>query len=118
MYCLALKILTQFQDLNVIHDSKKVLEDSFIDADLHPDFAFKLVNGSCTTTNQNEHCYSVDIVLSRKITNHILHVYLPSWMLSMAAFMSLFIPANNMAARMGLSTSTTLSSIVLFVGAK
>ena len=56
--------------------------------------------------------------MTRKVSGLVLHVYLPSLILSIASTMTLFIPYYHMPARMVLSSTTCLSTITLFVKAK
>ena len=65
-----------------------------------------------------KHVITQHFFITRKISGLFLHVYLPSFILSIASSMSLFIPYYHMPARMSLSATTSLSTITLFVKAK
>ena len=93
------------------------LEKSLQNTHPDPNFDVKLNEGTCDE-EAGKQCFPLEIVLTRKTGNHLLHVFLPTFMLAAASIMSLFIPPENMAPRMSLSTSTCLSMIVLCVGAK
>ena len=105
------------ETIQVNHNWNEILDKSLQNTDPDPDFDIELREGTCESEDEKQ-CFPLEIVLTRKTGNHILHVFLPTFMLSMASIMSLFIPPKNMAPRMSLSTSTCLSMIVLCIGAK
>ena len=106
------------ENVVVEYNSVETLENSLQNSDpKDPDFDIEIKEGTCNTEGEKQ-CFPLEIVLTRKTGNHLLHVFLPTFMLAAASIMSLFIPPENMAPRMSLSTSTCLSMIVLCVGAK
>ena len=58
------------------------------------------------------------ITLQREITSYYVHTFMPSLVLCLACTLSSFIHYDNMPARMSLVTSSCLSLITLFSGAK
>ena len=58
------------------------------------------------------------ITLQREITSYYFHTFMPSLVLCLACTLSSFIHYDNMPARMSLVTSSCLSLITLFSGAK
>ena len=72
------------------------------------------------TTIDGEVVQSVRLTfdLRRKINEHILHTFVPSFMLCVASSISIFIPYSLFAPRMSLSGTSCLSMITLFNGAK
>ena len=84
---------------------------------LSPDWYITLKVSNITSYNEKQ-LLPLNITFERKLSGHILHVYLPSVMLSIASVTSLFIPAENIPGRMSLSVTSCLSMITLFVGAK
>ena len=104
-------------DLKVHYDENQFLEDSEeFKNSLNPDWNVELFSQKCEM--EDKQCFSVKFVLTRKTSNHILHTFVPSIMLSIASGTSLFIPDQHMPARMCLSVTTCLSMITLFVGAE
>ena len=96
----------------------KMLKESDIHKAYHPDWKISLKPNACPKRDENKVCFSVDLILERKTSNHILHIFVPSIMLSIASGTSLFIPNEYMPARMGLSVTTCLLMITLFVNAQ
>ena len=101
---------------NVIKDE---VTKSFDDPGWHVTLTPKEVTPFYDKTDRNfKHVITQHFILRRKISGLFLHVYLPSFILSIASSMSLFIPYYHMPARMSLSATTSLSTITLFVKAK
>ena len=76
--------------------------------------------GPYNSTIYGEHVQSISLTfhLRRKINEHILHTFVPSFMLCVASTIAIFIPYSLFAPRMGLSVTSCLSMITLFNGAK
>ena len=110
----------ELKSVNFQFDVGKMLEKSDIEKAYHPDWSVQLKPNDCPERDEKRQkvCFSVDLILKRKTSNHILHVFVPSIMLSIASGTSLFIPSEYMPARMGLSVTTCLSMITLFVNAQ
>ena len=62
--------------------------------------------------------FVLNIKFNRRIQGHLLHFYLPSFFLTLASTLSLFIPKCQVPARMCLSSTSSLATVTLFVGAK
>ena len=62
--------------------------------------------------------FVLNIKFNRRIQGHLLHFYLPSFFLTLASTLSLFIPKYQVPARMCLSSTSSLATVTLFVGAK
>ena len=106
------RILLDEQNLDFQFDVKKALEKSkFTD---NPDWKAFLRKGNCNGISK-QICFSLDLVLKRKISNHIFHTFIPSILLALASTTSLYIPSDHMPARMSLSVTASLSMITLFV---
>ena len=103
--------------MKIKYDHEQVFEDSSVEKFEDPDWKISLYPGDCKE-HIKEQCFSVDLIFERKIATHILHEYVPSLMLSIASTASLFIPSENMPARMSLAVTSCLSMITLFVNAK
>ena len=82
----------------------------------HPVWNVQLQHKTCQIPEKQ--CFPIQIVLQRKTADHLLHTFVPSVMLSIASGTSLYIPQDYMPARMGLSVTTCLSMITLFVSAQ
>ena len=116
-------IIVDAEELDILYDPSQVMEDSEeIRHSLNPDWSIEIFLGDCNLSDEKKapgkNCFSVDLILKRKTSNHILHTFVPSIMLSIASGTSIYIPCEHMPARMGLSVTTCLSMITLFVGAQ
>ena len=60
----------------------------------------------------------ITIRLERQISSYVFHTFIPSFVLCVASTLSVFIHYDNMPARMSLVTSSCLSLITLYSGAK
>ena len=60
----------------------------------------------------------INIHIKRQISSYVFHTFMPSFVLSVASTLSVFIHYDNMPARMSLVTSSCLSLITLYSGAK
>ena len=60
----------------------------------------------------------LNIHIERKISSYVFHTFMPSFVLSVASTLSVFIHYDNMPARMSLVTSSCLSLITLYSGSK
>ena len=105
------------ENVDIDYDPEFTMIRSSIERTLSPDWyiTLKVVNIKET---EDGLLLPLDIIFERKLSSHILHVYTPSLMLSVASVTSLFIPAEYMPGRMSLSVTSCLSMITLFVGAK
>ena len=83
----------------------------------YPDWDI-IIKSEPSESLQEGEFYAVSIQFKRKIQSHVLHLYIPSLLLCIASAFSLFIPRRQMAARGGLSSTTSLTLITLFVGQK
>ena len=104
------------KDVQVVYDPDKILEQSFIHRSLNPDWYIFLEIGK--VINEDKQILPLDLIFQRKISVHILHLYVPSIMLCIASMASLFIPQDYVPGRMGLSVTSCLSMITLFLAAK
>ena len=98
------------------YNETNVFAESTIEQVWHPDWSVQLQRDQCQIIDKQ--CFSIKIVLHRKTSDFLLHTFVPSMMLSIASGASLFIPRDYMPARMGLSVTTCLSAITLFVSAQ
>ena len=104
-------------DVKIEYESVDV-ENSPILESFSPDWYISIKAGNAVTTSENLQILPLDLTFQRKIPIHILHLYLPSIMLCIASIASLFIPPDFIPGRMGLSVTSCLSMITLFVAAK
>lgn len=104
------------KDVQVVYDPDKILEQSFIHRSFNPDWYIFLEIGK--VINEDKQILPLDLIFQRKISVHILHLYVPSIMLCIASMASLFIPQDYVPGRMGLSVTSCLSMITLFLAAK
>ena len=98
------------------YNEKNLFEESLIEQMWHPVWNVQLQKRTCQIPGKQ--CFPIEIVLQRKTSDHLLHTFVPSVMLSIASGTSLYIPQDYMPARMGLSVTTCLSMITLFVSAQ
>ena len=83
----------------------------------YPDWDIEIFEEPLNQVLQNEF-FVLNIKFHRRIQGHLLHFYLPSYFLTLASTLSLFIPYHQTPARMCLSSTTSLATVTLFVGAK
>ena len=97
------------------HQAKKV------DCLTHPDWNLNVSDHMIETRTIHgiEVPYSfINIHIKRQISSYVFHTFMPSFVLSVASTLSVFIHYDNMPARMSLVTSSCLSLITLYSGAK
>ena len=104
------------KDVELIYDHDQLLKDSFIHKSFNPDWYIHLQVGK--VIKEKEQTLPLTLIFQRKISVHILHLYVPSIMLCIASMASLFIPEEYVPGRMGLSVTSCLSMITLFIAAK
>ena len=100
---------------NEIHQAKKV------DCLMHPDWNLNVSDHMIETRTIHgiEVPFSfININIKRQISSYVFHTFMPSFVLSVASTLSVFIHYDNMPARMSLVTSSCLSLITLYSGAK
>ena len=110
----AMLIDEDLKDVVITYDHNDTIEKSTFDS---PDWDISLVVDNISTKD-GQQLFPLDLVFQRKIIVHILHLYVPSIMLCIASVASLFIPQVYVPGRMGLSVTSCLSMITLFVLAK
>ena len=104
------------KDVQIIFDPIEVLHHSYIQKHFNPDWYISL---EIRNVFKNEkQILPLDLIFQRKIFVHILHLFVPSTMLCIASMASLFIPQDYVPGRMGLSVTSCLSMITLFIAAK
>ena len=112
-------VLIDEPTITINYDVHRVLKESLVEQFKNPDWNITLRPGRCDPVkSEGKQCFSVDLIFARKMSNHILHEYVPSLMLAFASTASLYIPADLLPARMSLSVTSCLSMITLFVNAK
>ena len=121
MATIYLSLETPSLDFEIIYNRSKILE-KLESGFRNPDWYITLEVGNVkviqTQWGHYFHILPLDLTFRRKISVHILHLYVPSTMLCIASMASLFIPHDFIPGRMGLSVTSCLSMITLFVGAK
>ena len=105
-------IIIDEKKLTIQYNATKTLEESRIQNSVHPDWTIHMEQGKCPLL-VTESCFSLDLVMKRKIANHIFQAYMPSIFLIISSVTSLFIPNEHMPARMSLSVTTALAMITL-----
>ena len=116
------------KDIELLHTPSAIINRSSIQTSFNPDWYISLEVGDgieVTTIQVPDEAgkttlqfLPLDLIFQRKISVHILHLYVPSLMLCIASMASLFIPPDLVPGRMGLSVTSCLSMITLFVAAK
>ena len=106
-------------DIQVIYDPAKILQKSFIHQNINPDWYISLeIRNVFVSTKNNKQILPLNLIIQRKISVHILHLFVPSIMLCIASMASLFIPQDYVPGRMSLVVTSCLSMITLFIAAK
>ena len=105
-------IIINEKELTMDYNETKTFEDSRIQNSVHPDWTIQMERGQCPPS-VTQSCFSLVLVLKRKIVNHIFQAYMPSLFLIISSVTSLFIPKEHMPARMSLSVTTALAMITL-----
>ena len=105
-------IINEKELTSIDYNVTKTFEDSRIQNSVHPDWTIQMKQGQCPPS-VTQSCFSLVLVLKRKIVNHIFQAYMPSLFLIISSVTSLFIPKEHMPARMSLSVTTALAMITL-----
>ena len=103
-------IINEKELTSIDYNVTKTFEDSRIQNSVHPDWTIQMKQGQCPPS-VTQSCFSLVLVLKRKIVNHIFQAYMPSLFLIISSVTSLFIPKEHMPARMSLSVTTALAMI-------
>ena len=100
-------------DIEVLHDRSVIINRSSIQTSFNPDWYISLEVGDVEEKSKQyikgkkiHQFLPLDLIFQRKISVHILHLYVPSLMLCIASMASLFIPPDLVPGRMGLSAGT------------
>ena len=106
------------KDVKVILDPVEVLDHSYIQKDFNPDWYISLEIRNVFKNDKDKQILPLNLIFQRKISIHILHLFVPSIILCIASMASLFIPQDYVPGRMALSVTSCLSMITLFIAAK